>query len=206
MNRDPYEVLGVPRNASDETITAAYRKLAKKYHPDLNPNNPDAQKRMAEINVAYEEIKSGKAKQYGNEWQGGSPYGQYNNPYRPFNQNYGNQYTQTKFETAKRFIMNQRYNEALFYLNQNRDSSAEWYALSALANYGVGNLVTAMDHINTARQMEPNNIDYIQIQRQIQSRSTVYQEQSREFGFPVFTGLSPFCWGMFMCMNCRFCC
>ena len=60
--KDPYEVLGISRSASEQEVTAAYRKLAKKYHPDLNPGDKNAQKKMAEINVAYEEIKSGRAK------------------------------------------------------------------------------------------------------------------------------------------------
>ena len=59
--RDPYEVLGVPRSATQQEVTAAYRKLAKKFHPDLNPGDKSAQTKMSEVNVAYEEIKSGRA-------------------------------------------------------------------------------------------------------------------------------------------------
>ena len=56
MNKKPYEILGVASSASQDEIKNAYRNLAKKLHPDLNPGNKDAEKKFKEINAAYELI------------------------------------------------------------------------------------------------------------------------------------------------------
>ncbi|MDD5456073.1 MAG: DnaJ C-terminal domain-containing protein [Candidatus Margulisbacteria bacterium] len=59
---DPYKILGVSKTSSDTEIKAAFRKLSKKYHPDLNAGNKDAEKKFKEINNAYELIKNKEAR------------------------------------------------------------------------------------------------------------------------------------------------
>lgn len=58
---DYYKILGVNKDASQEAIKKAYKKLARKHHPDLNPNDPDAQRRFQEINEANEVLSVRKA-------------------------------------------------------------------------------------------------------------------------------------------------
>lgn len=80
MVNDPYAVLGIDRNASEEEIKKAYRKLAKKYHPDLNPGNKEYEKKMVEINEAYEALTSPNKNQY-SAYQGSGTSTQ-TNPYQ----------------------------------------------------------------------------------------------------------------------------
>jgi DnaJ-class molecular chaperone len=71
--RDYYSILGVSRNASEAEIKRAYRKLARQYHPDINPGNKEAEARFKEINEAYEVLsdkeKREKYDRFGRDWQ-----------------------------------------------------------------------------------------------------------------------------------------
>jgi len=62
--KDYYKILGVERKASDDDIRKAYRKLAKQYHPDYNPNNKQAEDRFKEINEAYEVLSDSKKRSH----------------------------------------------------------------------------------------------------------------------------------------------
>src|SRR2546423_3335001 len=76
--RDYYEILGVARSAKEEEIKKSYRKLARKYHPDLNPNNKQSEERFKEIQEAYEVLsdteKRRKYDQLGANWKNGADF------------------------------------------------------------------------------------------------------------------------------------
>ena len=183
--RDPYEVLGVSRNASEEEITKAYRALAKKYHPDLNPDSTEAADKMKEVNAAYDAIKNGTANSYQYQ-QSGSAYGNSGRYYQygPFsfydftgfnqrNQQYQQNYDD--LDVALHYIQQNEFAQALNVLNGISDRSARWYCLSALANYGTGQQVTALQHIEQAISMDPTNSQYQQIRDHIRNGRSSYR-------------------------------
>jgi len=173
--RDPYEMLGVSRDASDEDIKRAYRALAKKYHPDLHPGDKEAERRMKEINDAYDRIKNDQTGDDGGAYQQQQSYGQqsYGN-YGPFGGFYGN-YRQNESQepneirAARNYVNAGHYQEALHVLSTMEKRDADWYYLSALANYGAGNRVAALQHAQRAVQMDPEDPEYQQLLLQLQN-------------------------------------
>ena len=156
MIQNPYEVLGLSYGATDEEVTKAYRKLVKKYHPDLHPGDEEAARKMREINEAYDQIKSGATNQYN----------QYSNNQ---NNSYSNNNEGTNlYQVASHFIQVGMYREALRVLSEIQDKTAEWYYLSSIANYYTGNRITALNYAKTAVQMEPNNFRYQELLQQLQ--------------------------------------
>ena len=210
MIDDPYKVLGVSRDASDEEIKRAYRRLAKKYHPDLNPGDAEAARKMQEVNAAYEQIKdpdkaaqnsSGSYNPYGSG--GYNPFG--SGGYDPFGSSYRQSSGPSYQQSAAQYIRFGRYREALNTLEASSDRDARWYYLSALANDGLGNQVTALEHIRRAVSMEPDNPEYLRVLDAMESGGSAYRQRTGDFqGFSM--GATP-CSSLCLCYLLQlFCC
>ena len=193
---DPYQILGVSPDASDEEIKRAYRKLAKQYHPDANPGDEYAARKMQEINDAYDRIKNPE-KHQGPGAQGYNPYGQgyggYGYGYNPFGgyyqqqRSYQQKYADSYLQAAYNNILYRRYRDALNMLAQFEGvRGAEWYYLSALANHGIGSQVTALEHIRKAVSMDPDNQEYLNALDRIEHGGDTYRRQAGNFrGFDL---------------------
>ena len=169
---DPYRILGVSRDASEEDIKKAYRRLAKQYHPDVN-KEPGAEEKFKQIQNAYQQIMDMK-KHGGNDfWQ------------QSYQQNYGN-YQQGSYSNDYQSVISYlnmgQYQAAYNILVSIQERGADWYYLFAIANYGMGNSIAAMEAAEKACEMDPSNPQYRQLYAQLQQGRARYQNMQQPFG------------------------
>ena len=171
---DPYEILGVSRNATDEEIKKAYRSLSRKYHPDANINNPNkdqAEEKFKQVQQAYEQVM--KEREYGS-YQDYRSYGGHNQSYQDEEA--------IRRQAAANYVQNGHYQEARNVLFSLKNRNGQWYYLSALVHMGMGNNVNALSDIREAVRQEPDNLQYRMMLQRMEGGGTWYQQQQNPFG------------------------
>jgi molecular chaperone DnaJ len=210
MNTSPYEVLGVPVSATDDEIKASYRKLAKKYHPDLNGGSAAAETRMKEINEAYDLLIKHKGERqagggYGQSapfWgTGGQQYGysgangantyDFNEFFRRAQQqsqqysSYSTAYTELdpELKRVQDAYLDRNFQRAQQLLRENGNRTAAWYYWSAAVDAAQGNRVSALNNARIAVQMDGNQPAFRALYNQLNSRGQAYRQFGSMRGF-----------------------
>ena len=167
--KDPYTILGVSRDASDEEIKKAYRALARKYHPDnyVGSNLADvAEEKMKEINEAYDAVQKMRA-------AGTSD----SSPYRTYGQNGGQSWgTGTNFAQVRQLINEGRYSDAELILDAapQSDRGAEWSFLKGCVLMQRGAFFDAQKYLETACYLDPTNMEYRHAKEQLRTHAGGY--------------------------------
>ena len=177
---NPYEVLGISENASEEEIKRAYKEMVKKYHPDKYQNNPLAdlaEEKLQEVNKAYDMLMKNGG--------GNSP--------RP------------DYMHVRRLIDANNLREAERILNGTRDRGAEWFFLAGMISYKKGWYDDARGKLQTAAEMEPGNIEYSQAYGRIINMGGQFRNQAQGRGYNQQGG-DDLCCQALQCYICADCC
>lgn len=201
MKKDPYAVLGISPNASDEEVKRTYRELARKYHPDNYQNNPLAdlaEEKMKEINEAYDavsQMRSGGGGQYqyqaqqsaGQTQTGGAQYQQRSTSSNP-------QYTQ-----IRSWISLGNLEQADRMLQKMIPEDGEWHYLKGCIAQRRGWLDEALRCFQRAVNMAPGNMEYRQAMIYAQNGGQAYQPNG---GYGADRGVPLDCCTTLLCVDC----
>lgn len=179
--KDPYSILGVSSDATDEEVKNAYRALARKYHPDNygddNPLKDLANEKMQEINSAYDEIQRMRSSGSGSStYRGGGTY---------YDSYSGTGSSSGVYTEIRRLINSRRFFEAERHIAEVpiSDRTAEWHYLYSVVLMHKGNVNDAMRELEMACSMEPGNIEY-------QKAKQMFNTSSRGYGSTYYGGSS----------------
>lgn len=163
---NPYEVLGIKPGATQDEIKSAYRKLIKQYHPDKfigNPLKDLAEEKMMQINEAYDALTK-------NGGSTNSNTSSYNNTNSYSNSSNGSY----EFQEIRRLIQSRNFPLAETRLNSITNRNAEWHYLFGAVMLNKGWYESALEHMTTAVNMDPNNFEYKQGLNALRQRTTSY--------------------------------
>ena len=209
---DPYKILGVSPEASDDEVKKAYRKMSRIYHPDANINNPNreaAEEKFKQVQQAYNQIMKQR--------QEGGSYSSYGYSYTNRSNTSGS-YGQTgggippELQAAAAYISNGYFKEARQALSGVSPSlrTGQWYYLSAIAEEHLGNLMQARNYIEAAIRYEPSNFAYRRYQKHLDGEDIMsgwYTQQSRNYGYGrPYSDSSSFCLDLFLANLFCWCC
>lgn len=169
---DPYKVLGVSPNATDDEIRSAYRALAKKYHPDNYVNSPIADvaaEKMKEINAAYDRVQ--ELRKAGKTGSAGAYSGGYSET------NAGSDYAFIRTQIS---LGNIDRAEELLNAIPVSARGGEWYFCMGSVHYRRGWMDSAAEHFRTAAENDPHNREYAAAASRINNSRQVYRERRGE--------------------------
>ncbi len=191
MRKNPYDILGVSPLATDDEVKSAYRKLARKYHPDNYPETIEvlgdsqgegtrawAEEKMKEINAAYDDILMAR----GNYGDSNTSSDDHYNTSRA-------SYTSIDYTAIRGMFKDKKYDEAERTLDSvpQNERSAEWHFLRGVCYDRHGRTADAMSELNTACQMDPENPEYKKAREVYYRRAGAYGSayRSNQYGQPA---------------------
>ncbi len=188
--KNPYEILGIPQNASQDEIRAAYRELVKKYHPDRYQNNPLAdlaEEKLQEINEAYDTLTKNGVHSSQTSYQAAGA--QANRP------------TQ-EFMEVRRYLDTGNLSAAERILLQTSTRNAEWYFLSGILSYRKGWYDDASSKLQAAVSMDPNNFEYQRALNTMRNAGPAYRTASYGNGYNRNDDLLCTLFKCYVCTDC----